>query len=42
MKDHLAIGEASKLLGVCIKTIRRWNKGGKSHCYRTPGGHGVL
>ncbi|MFX0095758.1 MAG: hypothetical protein ACFFBD_28730 [Candidatus Hodarchaeota archaeon] len=21
------------------KTIRRWNKGGKSHCYRTPGGH---
>jgi putative resolvase len=39
MKYHIAIGEASKLLGVCIKTIRRWNKDGKIHCYCTPGGH---
>ncbi|MFX0067349.1 MAG: recombinase family protein [Candidatus Hermodarchaeota archaeon] len=39
MKHYIAIGEASQLLGVCIKTIRRWNKDGKIHCYRTPGGH---
>ncbi|MFX0062138.1 MAG: IS607 family transposase [Candidatus Hermodarchaeota archaeon] len=39
MKYYVAIGEASKLLGVCIKTIRRWNKEGKIHCYRTLGGH---
>ncbi|MFX0064972.1 MAG: IS607 family transposase [Candidatus Hermodarchaeota archaeon] len=39
MKYYVAIGEASKRLGVCIKTIRRWDKDGKIHCYRTPGGH---
>ncbi|MFX0061637.1 MAG: IS607 family transposase [Candidatus Hermodarchaeota archaeon] len=39
MKYYVAIGEASKLLGVCIKTLRSWNKDGKIHCYRTPGGH---
>ena len=39
MKYSVAIGEASKRLGVCIKTIRRWDRDGKIHCYRTPGGH---
>ncbi|MFX0090357.1 MAG: IS607 family transposase [Candidatus Hodarchaeota archaeon] len=39
MRHYVAIGEASKLLGVCIKTLRRWDKGGKIRCYRTPGGH---
>ncbi|MFX0064455.1 MAG: recombinase family protein [Candidatus Hermodarchaeota archaeon] len=39
MKHYLTIGETSKRLGVCIKTLRRWDKGGKIHCYRTPGGH---
>lgn len=39
MKHYVTIGEASKRLGVCIKTIRRWDKGGKIQCYRTPGGH---
>ena len=39
MKHHIAIGEASKILGVCVKTLRRWDKDGKIHCYRTPGGH---
>ncbi|MFX1251234.1 MAG: hypothetical protein ACFFCZ_06475 [Promethearchaeota archaeon] len=29
MNCYVAIGEAPKLLGVCIKTIRRWDKGGK-------------
>ena len=39
MKHFVAIGGASKILGVCIKTIRRWHKNGKIQCYRTPGGH---
>ena len=39
MKYYVAIGEASKRLGVCIKTIRRWDRDGKIHCYRAPGGH---
>ncbi|MFX1535489.1 MAG: IS607 family transposase [Promethearchaeota archaeon] len=39
MKYYVAIGEASKRLGVCIKTVRRWHRDGKIHCYRTPGGH---
>ena len=30
--------EASKLLGVSVKTIRRWNKQGKIKCVRTIGG----
>lgn len=39
MKHYVAIGEASIRLGVCRKTIRRWEKAGKIQCYRTPGGH---
>jgi putative resolvase len=39
LKHYLTIGETSKRLGVCIKTIRRRDKDGKIHCYRTPGGH---
>ncbi|MFX0091623.1 MAG: recombinase family protein [Candidatus Hodarchaeota archaeon] len=39
MKHYVAIGEASKRLDVCIKTLRRWDKDGRIHCYRAPGGH---
>ncbi|MFX0066051.1 MAG: helix-turn-helix domain-containing protein [Candidatus Hermodarchaeota archaeon] len=39
MTHYVAIGEASRLLGVCIKTIRRWDKDSRICCYRTPGGH---
>ncbi|MFX1251236.1 MAG: helix-turn-helix domain-containing protein [Promethearchaeota archaeon] len=39
MKHYVAIGEASKLLGVGIKTIRRWDKDDRICCYRTPGGY---
>ncbi|MFX1250859.1 MAG: helix-turn-helix domain-containing protein [Promethearchaeota archaeon] len=39
MKHYIAIGEASKLLEVCIRTLRRWEKDGKIYGYRTPGGH---
>ena len=30
--------EASKLLGVSVKTIRRWDKSGRIKCFRTVGG----
>jgi putative resolvase len=33
------IGEAAVRLGVCTKTIRRWDAAGKIQCHRTPGGH---
>ncbi|MFX1298917.1 MAG: helix-turn-helix domain-containing protein [Promethearchaeota archaeon] len=33
------IDEAAFLLGVCPKTIRRWDAAGKITCYRTLGGH---
>ena len=32
------IGEASKILGVSIDTLRRWEKAGKVKTIRTPGG----
>lgn len=35
----ISIKEASELLGVSIKTIRRWEKAGKIKSYRTIGGH---
>lgn len=39
MKYYLTIGEASVRLGVCVTTLRRWDRNGKIQCYRTPGGH---
>lgn len=33
------IGEAAVRLGVCTKTIRRWDAAGMIQCHRTPGGH---
>jgi putative resolvase len=33
------IGEAAMQLGVCTKTVRRWDAAGKIQCHRTPGGH---
>ena len=33
------IGMAAKILGVCIKTLRRWDKNNQIRCVRTPGGH---
>ena len=40
MKEYLSVGETAKELGVCIKTIHRWEVLGKlkSH-YRTIGNH---
>ena len=34
-----SIGIAAELLGVCIKTLRRWDKNKKIKCIRTCGGH---
>lgn len=33
------ISEATSLLGVCTKTLRRWDHARKLHCLRTAGGH---
>ena len=34
-----SIGITASLLGVCVKTLRRWDKSKKIACYRTIGGH---
>lgn len=34
-----SIGMAATILGVCVKTLRRWNAKGLITCYRTLGGH---
>jgi len=39
MNKLITIGEASDLLGVSIKTLRRWEKQGKISPIRTCGGH---
>ena len=39
MSHFYSIGEASKKLGVTIKTIREWDKLGKIRTVKTPGGH---
>lgn len=35
----LALGEASRFLGVDVTTLRRWSDAGMIHALRTPGGH---
>jgi excisionase family DNA binding protein len=34
----LSIGDAARLLGVAIETVRRWDKAGHIKSTRTPGG----
>jgi putative resolvase len=34
-----SIGIAASILGVCIKTLRRWHRANKIYCVRTLGGH---
>ena len=38
MADDYRIGEAAKLLGVRVETIRRWEREGRLESSRTPGG----
>lgn len=39
MDDMVRIGDASRMLGVTVKTVRRWDKAGKIEVFRTQGGH---
>ncbi|MHA1424230.1 MAG: IS607 family transposase [Candidatus Thorarchaeota archaeon] len=34
-----SVSQAARRLGVCTKTIRRWDAQGFIHCFRTPGNH---
>ncbi len=38
MERHYTLKEASKILGVSVKTLQLWDKEGKIRCIRTPGG----
>ncbi len=37
-RQWVGTGEASRMLGVCSKTVRRWARDGKIHGYFTLGG----
>lgn len=37
--EHVAIGEAARILGASIVTVRRWIEAGRLAPTRTPGGH---
>ena len=37
--DKIATGEAAKLIGVSIDTLKRWEKAGRIKASRTPSGH---
>lgn len=39
LEDSIQIGDAAKLRGVSIDTLRRWEKSGKIQAVRTEGGH---
>ncbi|MHA1652233.1 MAG: IS607 family transposase [Candidatus Helarchaeota archaeon] len=39
MSSYLRVAEAARLLGICAKTLHRWNTRGKIRCFRTLGGH---
>lgn len=40
-EELISIGNAARLLGVSIDTLRRWDEGGKLKAARTTGGHRV-
>jgi molybdopterin-binding protein len=39
MDDGYRIGEAAKVLGVRVETVRRWERDGRLRTTRSPGGH---
>jgi excisionase family DNA binding protein len=42
LPEYLTIGDAAKLTGYSIKTIRRWADEGKVRFERSPGGHRLI
>ncbi|MFV2014852.1 MAG: helix-turn-helix domain-containing protein, partial [Candidatus Heimdallarchaeota archaeon] len=36
---YYSVSQAAFLLGVCIATIRRWDRNSLIKCIRTPGNH---
>jgi len=38
IEQHYTLKKASKILGVSVKTLQRWDKAGKIKCIRTIGG----
>jgi excisionase family DNA binding protein len=36
LNDYLTIKKASKMIGVCEMTLRRWDETGKLRSYRNP------
>jgi putative resolvase len=42
MPEYLTIGDAAKLTGWPVKTIRRWADEGKVRFERSPGGHRLI
>lgn len=38
-EEHLTPAEAGRLIGVHAQTLRDWERAGRIHSRRTPGGH---
>ena len=38
MPEFVSVGDAARLLGVSVATVRNWEKAGKIAAIRTPGG----
>ena len=36
LKDYISIGKAAKIIGVCVSTLRLWEKKGKIKSLRNP------
>jgi len=39
VEKFINIGQVSKIIGVNVQTVRRWDKENKIRSIRTPGGH---
>jgi putative resolvase len=39
MSQFVNITVAAQVLGVCVKTLKRWEASGRITAQRTPGGH---
>jgi excisionase family DNA binding protein len=39
LPEVMTASETAEAFGVDVKTVARWEQGGKIRCFRTPGGH---